>query len=178
MPEIGLSDPPNAPVRNRGPAHTSNRTSARLRTEAPALEGVSSGVTPSHFVSQNYDALMTLMRGEAQKRSSQNLQSRLNFPSEHETSSGRDQRSRRERSNHRQPVFARIGRREREDEEVSPHYEEEHEGGEGPTIAHARLGQRGVHERLGQRYSPSESPSSPESRDSRRKRRKRNSFRL
>lgn len=126
--DADLSDDPDAPPRNRGPISVVNRANRGSRAGEPVLEGVASEVAPAQFVSQNYDNLVTLMQGEAQRRSTRNMQSRLDFSQEHELSPRRHRRNRREGSNHRRSVFTRIGEREEDDGEGSSRYDDEREG--------------------------------------------------
>ena len=110
-PEITIDRPPPAPPRNRG---------VNSELTNIALEGVASEVAPGDFVSQNYEALAALMREEARKRSSQSIQSRLNFDPEDEASPSRSRRDMRDRNNHRHPIFTRIGDRVLEDHDINP----------------------------------------------------------
>ncbi|GJX73077.1 hypothetical protein Tco_0311672, partial [Tanacetum coccineum] len=133
---MNTTEPPPPPLRNKGP---------ELGASNLTLEGVATELAPSDFVSQNYKILVALMQEETKKRSSQSLQTRLNFGPEDEVSPPRHQKERRGKDDCR-PSTSSI---------------------------RDRLGSRNVHSRLGQRRSPSESPLSSDSEDSRRKRRRR-----
>nr|GEW91229.1 reverse transcriptase domain-containing protein [Tanacetum cinerariifolium] len=60
VPETDLTEPPPAPLRNKG---------SDLEVDNLALEGVAPELAPSDFVSQNYETLATLMQEETKKRS-------------------------------------------------------------------------------------------------------------
>ncbi|GJU77244.1 hypothetical protein Tco_1274314, partial [Tanacetum coccineum] len=95
------TEPPPPPIRNKGP---------ELGADNLTLEGVATELAPSDFVSQNYETLVALMQEETKKRSSQNLQARLNFGPEDEVSPPRHRKERRREDNRRPPVFGRIGK--------------------------------------------------------------------
>jgi hypothetical protein len=98
------------------------------------------------------------MQEEARRRSSQNLQARLNFGPEYETFPSRYQKEGFERDNRQPPVFARVGRKNIGGESSDSQYSEEYEDNGRRTNVHARLGSRRIQDRLGQQRSPSESP--------------------
>ncbi|GJT29180.1 reverse transcriptase domain-containing protein, partial [Tanacetum coccineum] len=101
VPGTNSTEPPPPPIRNKGP---------ELGADNLTLEGVATELAPSDFVSQNYETLVALMQEETKKRSSQSLQSRLNFGPEDEVSPPRHRKERRREDNHRPPVFGRIGK--------------------------------------------------------------------
>nr|GEV78231.1 reverse transcriptase domain-containing protein [Tanacetum cinerariifolium] len=65
VPETDPTEPPPAPLRNKG---------SDLEVDNLALEGVTPELAPSDFVSQNYETLATLMQEETKKRLGQSLQ--------------------------------------------------------------------------------------------------------
>nr|GEW67655.1 reverse transcriptase domain-containing protein [Tanacetum cinerariifolium] len=164
VPETDPTEPPPAPLRNKG---------SDLEVDNLALEEVALELAPSDFVSQNYETLATLMQEETKKRSSQSLQARLNFDPEYEASPLRHRKERRERDSRRPPVFTRIGKKVVGDQTADLQYLGTHKNNGWRTNVHTRLGSRDVHDRLGRRRSLSESPPSSDSEDSRCKRRKR-----
>nr|GEX13240.1 reverse transcriptase domain-containing protein [Tanacetum cinerariifolium] len=94
VPETDLTEPPPAPLRNKG---------FDLEVDNLALEGVAPELAPSDFVFQNYKTLATLIQEETKKRSSQSLQAQLNFDPEYEASPLRHRKERRERDSRRPP---------------------------------------------------------------------------
>nr|GFD19869.1 hypothetical protein [Tanacetum cinerariifolium] len=164
VPEIDPTEPPPAPLRNKG---------SDLEVDNLALEGVAPELASSDFVSQNYKTLATLKQEETKKRSGESLQARLNFDPEYEASPPRHRKERRERDSRRPPVFTRIGKKVVGDQTAELQYLGTHKNNGWRTNVYAWLGSRDVHDRLGRRRSLSESPPSSDSEDSRRKRRKR-----
>ena len=69
-PIVDNTVPPGAPNREREP---------HAETEILAVEEDTPELTLNNFVSQHYEALTSLMREEAKRRSSHSLQARLNF---------------------------------------------------------------------------------------------------
>ncbi|PWA84319.1 retroelement [Artemisia annua] len=165
MPEVNPSEPPLAPPRHQEP---------NPGTNVSALEGVVPELPPSEFVAKNFESLTSLLREEAKRRSNQSIQARLSFDSELEASPPPSRRERRERNTRRTPVFNRIGERREDSEPEDRQYRSGSETSGRRRSVHDRIGGRRTQERLrGQRYSPSESPSSSNSSGSRRSRRKR-----
>ncbi|GJR43186.1 hypothetical protein Tco_1311289 [Tanacetum coccineum] len=98
------------------------------------------------------------MQEETKKRSSQNLQARLNFGPEDEVSPPRHRKERRREDNRRPPVFGRIGKQVSGTQTANLQNLSDHENNDWRVSVHDRLGNRDVHSRLGQRRSSSESP--------------------
>ncbi|GJW81586.1 hypothetical protein Tco_0145561 [Tanacetum coccineum] len=164
VPGTNTTEPPPTPLRNKGPELGANNLT---------LEGVATELAPSDFVSQNYETLVALMQEEIKKRSSQSLQARLNFGPEDEVSPPRYQKERRGKDNRRPPVFGRIGKKVSGTQTANLQNLDTHENNDWRISVHVRLGSRDVHNRLGQRRSPSKSPPSSDFEDGRRKRRRR-----
>ncbi|GJY21110.1 hypothetical protein Tco_0393676 [Tanacetum coccineum] len=105
VPKTNTTEPPPLPLQNKGP---------ELGADNLTLEGVTTELAPSDFVSQNYETLVALMQEETKKRSSQSLQARLNFGLEDEnldTHENNDRRiSVRDRLGSRD-VHSRLGQR-------------------------------------------------------------------
>ncbi|GJW46974.1 hypothetical protein Tco_0078620 [Tanacetum coccineum] len=93
------TEPPPSPLQNKGP---------ELGVDNLTLEGVTTELAPSDFISQNYETSVALMQEETKKRSSQSLQARLNFGPEDEVSPPRHQKERRGKDITSPPVFGRI----------------------------------------------------------------------
>ncbi|GKD32212.1 hypothetical protein Tco_1242990, partial [Tanacetum coccineum] len=85
----------------------------------------------------------------------------------------RHQKERREKDNRRHPVFGRIGKKVSGTQTANLQNLDTHENNDWCISVRDRLSSRDVHNRLGQRHSPNESPPSSDSEDSRRKRRRR-----
>ncbi|GJR30309.1 hypothetical protein Tco_1106541 [Tanacetum coccineum] len=95
--------------------------------------------------------LVALMQEETKKRSSQNLQARLNFGPEDEVSPPRHRKERRREDNRRPPVFGRIGKQVSGTQTANLQNLSAHENNDWRISVHDRLGNRDVHSRLGQR---------------------------
>jgi hypothetical protein len=129
--------PPGAPNRER---------EFHAEAEILAVEEDTPELTLNNFVSQHYEALTSLMREEAKRRSSHSLQNRLNFGPEKSP-------PRHENNERRTNVHDRLGTAS------NSQYSEEYEGNERQTNVHARLGSRKIEDRLGRQRSPSVSVS-------------------
>ncbi|GJU12732.1 reverse transcriptase domain-containing protein [Tanacetum coccineum] len=164
VPGTNTTESPPPPLRNKGP---------ELGADNLTLEGVTTELAPSDFVSQNYETLVALMQEETKKRSSQSLQARLTFGPEDEVSPPCHQKERRGKDNRRPPVFGRIGKKVSGTQTANLQNLDTYENNDWRISVCDRLGSRDVHSRLGQRRSPSEIPPSSDPEDSRRKRRRR-----
>jgi hypothetical protein len=177
VPIVDNTIPPGAPNRER---------ELHAETEILTAEEDAPELMLNNFVSQHYEAMTSLMREEARRRSGHNLHDRLNFCPERSP----PRRHEREHSERRTDVHDRLGTAS------NSQYSEEYEDNERRTNIHTRLGSRRiqdrlgrprspsvgssrsgsrrVHDRLGRRPSPSESPSNSSSDRNRRKRRRKN----
>ncbi|GJR21962.1 hypothetical protein Tco_0970489 [Tanacetum coccineum] len=85
------------------------------------LEGVALGMEPSAFVTRNYESLTSLLATETRRRSSRDLQSRLNFGLDNDITRDSEEESRTRKrfkqrrrltdQHKRPPVFDRLGNR-------------------------------------------------------------------
>lgn len=136
VPIVDNTTPPGAPNRER---------ELHAETEILAAEENSPELTLKNFVSQHYEALTSLMREEARRRSGHNLHDRLNFGPERSQSRHHERECNERRTN----VHDRLGTAS------NSQYSEDYEGNERQTNIHTRLGSRRVQDRLGRPRSPS-----------------------
>ncbi|GJW12389.1 hypothetical protein Tco_1578216 [Tanacetum coccineum] len=121
------------------------------------LEGVALGMEPSAFVTRNYESLTSLLATETRRRSSRDLQSRLNFGLDNDITRDSEEESRTRKrfkqrrrltdQHKRPPVFDRLGNRI-----PGPQLEEQHNQGPRDQELETYKNQNrriSVHDRLG-----------------------------
>ena len=173
VPIVDNTIPPGAPnrERERPQLFVPNREGEpHAETEDLAAEEDTPELLLNNFVSQHYEALTSLMREEARKRSDCDLRDRLNFDQERSPPRRREREYNERRTNVNDILGTPSYSQYSEDHEgnerrtnihdrlgTPPYsqYSEDYEDNERQTNIHARLGSRRMEDRLGQPRSPS-----------------------
>ncbi|GJU01195.1 hypothetical protein Tco_1111533 [Tanacetum coccineum] len=156
VPGTNTTEPPPPPLRNKGP---------ELGADNLTLEGVATELAPSDFVSQNYETLVALMQEKTKKRSSRAYRPDVDFGFEDKYHPPRHKRKVRKDNRRPSPISDRI-RKKVSVLNANLQNLDTHESNDRRISVRDRLGSRDVHNRLGQRRSPSESPPSSDSEES------------